>query len=426
MNSLEQVIYNLVKTNPRLKMRIRNIYQRLFDLLPARSNAAYPIEVREGFFFGFHDKCPWSLDQRMLLAHRYSIPLRMPKPDDTIEVGYFSGRDFKVFTSLGVTSAWNWHQGSMLQWLGESNNIVFNDFDGSHHIARIVNKKGENLGTLTMPVAAVSPNGKMALSYNFARLSTVPQAYGYANGEDSEHDKLIPSKDGLYLIDVSTGNVRNLFSIHDVAKIEPEPSMEGAFHYLTHCQFSPSGERFKFFHRWVHNRNFQWTRMISSDLKGNDVFVFPTSGMVSHVAWRDDNHILAYARTKKFGDKYYLFTDKTDEYSIIGKESFNSDGHPSFSKDGRWIITDTYPDRFRMRYLVLYDTKEKKRYNLARLYSPSIYSGDKFEDLYMCDLHPRWSRDDTMVCFDSAHMGKRALCTITLGEMENDRRVFTL
>jgi hypothetical protein len=421
LNKLESLVYNQIKTKPFLKDRVRDIYQRLWDVLPVkRTVSAYDIETREGFFFGFHDKCPWSGDGTMLLAHRFNIPLRMPKADDMVEVGYFRGPEYMSFTSIGTTYAWNWHQGAMLQWVGESLNIVFNDFDGQKHVARIVDYEGNAVTTLPLPVAAVSLDGHLALSYSFARLRGTPFGYAYANGKDKEADRLIPSKDGLYLINIASGKINLLFTIADIVAYQPTASMQGAFHYFSHCQFSPSGKRFKFFHRWAKPNGSNGTRMISSDLEGKNIFIFPTARMVSHVAWHDDEHIVAYARTNEFGDKYYRFQDRGDNFSIIGEDAFHSDGHPSFSKDGRWMLTDTYPDRFRRRYLILYDMKRQKRYNLATLYSPKQYVGDLAVGAIRCDLHPRWSRDNTMICFDSAHSGKRALCTIALGNLVSD------
>lgn len=415
------MVYNRVKTSPYLKDNIRNAYQCFFDVLPMKRTAsAYDIQTREGFFFGFHDKCPWSADGAMLLAHRFNIPLRMPKADDTVEVGYFCGTEYSSFTSVGVTSAWNWHQGAMLQWVGESSNIVFNDFDGHQHVARVVDSQGNAVATLSRPVAAVSADGRLALSYSFARLRGTPFGYAYANGRDEEADCLVPVKDGLYLVDIASGKTSLLFTIADLVSRQPTPPMQGAFHYFSHCQFSPSGTRFKFFHRWAHPNGLNGTRMISSDLEGKNIFIFPTDGMVSHVAWRDEKHIVAYARTKEFGDKYYLFQDMSDKISIIGINDLSSDGHPSFSRDGRWMLTDTYPDRFRRRYLVLYDTQRQKRYNLAKLFSPRQYTGNLAVGAIRCDLHPRWNRDNTMICFDSAHTGKRALCTMQLGNLVYD------
>jgi hypothetical protein len=263
----------------------------------------------------------------------------------------------------------------------------------------------------------MSPDGSRALSYSFSRLRRAPYAYAYANGKDPELDHLVASSHGLHLVDISSGEVELLFTVADIAGLDPQPSMKGAFHYFTHCQFSPSGTRFSFFHRWIEKGYLRWTRMISCDLDGGNVHIFPTLGMVSHVAWRDKKHVLAYARTREFGDKYYLFRDQSPVFIVIGQESFNSDGHPSFSKDGQWIVTDTYPDRFRIRHLILYNLEEKKRYDLAKLYSPREYVGATFRDMVSCDLHPRWNRASTMICFDSAHTGQRALCTIEVGDL---------
>ena len=424
MNKIELFFYNLVKKNPRLKRKIRDIYQRIFDFIPVeRTKSAYCVEVREGYFFGFHDKCPFSSDNKMLLAHRFNLPLRMPKADDALEIGYFSGPNYKDFNLAGTTRAWNWHQGSQLQWLGNSNNIVFNDFDGEKHIAKIVDLKGNILKKISLPVAAISPDGQKALSYDFARLRFSAHGYGYANAIDPEEKELIPSKNGLSVIDIGSGDANLIFTVAEITKVKPEPSMENAFHYFTHCQFSPSSERFVFFHRWMKNNNQQWTRMISCDLEGKALFIFPTDDMVSHVAWRDDENILAYARTREYGDGYHLFRDMIGDFSLMGEESFSSDGHPCFSRDKRFFITDTYPDRFRIRYLILYDIDKRKRYNLARLYSPRKYVGRKFEDIIMCDLHPRWDREGKMVCFDSAHTGKRALCTIFLGDLDKIKTI---
>jgi hypothetical protein len=222
------------------------------------------------------------------------------------------------------------------------------------------------------------------------------------------------------LIDISSGKSKLLFTVADMAAYKSLPSMESVFHFFSHCQFSPSGKRFIFFHRWASPKGPQRTRMISSDLEGRNIYIFPTSDMVSHVAWKDDVHIVAYARTKEFGDKYYLFQDLSEKFSVIGANVFSSDGHPSFSKDGRWMLTDTYPDRFRRRYLILYDTWRHRRYNLAMLYSPRKYSGNLNLGAIRCDLHPRWNRDNTMLCFDSTHSGKRALCIMTIGGIIRD------
>lgn len=399
-------------------MGVRNVYQRVCDVVPVKkSNSPYLISVREGFYFGFHDKTPWSADNKKLLTNRILVPLRMPLPTDELEVGYFTGETYSEFVSISRTRAWNWQQGCMLQWIGATDRFLFNDFDRNAHIARIYHASGNLVETLPLPIGAVSPDGNWGLSYNFERCNIYSPGYGYANGFDAEIGVEKPVKHGLNLVNLPSGETKRLLSVKDVASLQPDSSMDGAFHYLTHCQFAPSSKRFVFFHRWIKNFNVFGTRMISCDLGGKELFIFPTKGMVSHVAWRDDQHVLAYARVNDRGDRYVLFEDRNRDFEVIGEKHFNSDGHPSYSPDGKWILTDTYPDRFRRSYLILYNTVTDRRFNIAKLKSPRMFASPTFEKNWQCDLHPRWNRTGTMVCFDSAHTGSRALCTMQLGDL---------
>jgi len=410
MKQFERFIYEKIRQYPRLKKNVVDTYQLLFSLLPhTKSSTLFPIKIREGFFYGFHDKCPWSHDNSMLLAHKFIDPLAVPRYNESIEIGYFVGEDYERFIPVGKTSCWNWQMGSMLQWINNPSRIIFNDSDGNEHIARILDINGKELQKLPAPISTVSHDGKWAISHNFARLRKCAPAYGYSNGKDPDENNPVPGNEGLTLLNLETGKIKSLFSVADIAKVAPLPSMEKGYHYFTHCHFSPSGLRFLFYHRWVLSNGQTWTRMISCNRDGGDIFVFPTAGTVTHVAWKDDHTILAYAYTEKFGGTYHLFNDQHNDFSEFGREHFSSDGHPQLSSDGKRVITDTYPNRQRTQSLIMYDIEKDKRQDLATLRSPWKYRHD-----VRCDLHPRWDRSGTRVSFDSAHTGIRALCTMNL------------
>ena len=418
LTRIERLVHERVKNNRRLKALLRDALQGLCDVRgPAGSESAYPIEAREGYFFGFHDKCPWSSDGTMLLAHRYHFDFRRPGPQDSVEVGFFRSPHFLEFVPVGSTSAWNWHQGAMLQWVGNSSRILYNDCSGGEHVARIVDCEGRLQSTLPRPIGAVSPDGLMTLGYSFARLRASPYGYGYANGEDPDEEASCPSRSGIEAIDIPSGKRRTVITLAEIAAVESEPSMRGAFHYATHCQFSPSGSRFLVFHCWLYGGHRIGLRMLTCSTDGRDVHVFRTSGMVSHTAWRDDEWILAFARTHSRGDAYYLCRDQSDELLPLGENELISDGHPSFSPDGGWVLTDTYPDRYRRRRLVLFDVTSRRAHTLASLYSPRQFSRRRFAGMLRCDLHPRWDREGKAVCFDSTHTGRRALCTMEIGDL---------
>ena len=53
MNKIERFVYDIVKSNPKIK-QIRNIYQGVFDLMPRKKNySVNPIILKEGFFMDF-------------------------------------------------------------------------------------------------------------------------------------------------------------------------------------------------------------------------------------------------------------------------------------------------------------------------------------------------------------------------------------
>lgn len=410
VNRLERFIYDRVKNNPKLKSHVVALYQRTLSLLPTSPLVTkHKVLTREGYFFGFHDKSPWSSDDSKLLAHRYETPLRLPNIGEAVDVGYFSAPDYAHFQPVAKTTAWNWQQGAMLQWVGRGHTLLFNDFDGSRHVARVIDASGESINTIAQPIGALSPCGCYGLSYSFERLRQGMPGYGYAAGHDPNEHVLLPDNEAgsLVLVDVTGGQSHPLWTLRKIAAIEPERSMQGAFHFFTHCLFAPSGKRFVFYHRWLDPSGRLWTRMLSSNLQGEELHIFPTDGMVSHIGWQDNEHILAYSRPNGRDDGYYLFRDKSEDFVPIGQGYFTADGHPQFAPNGKCFVTDTYPDRRRVQRLIIYDVEAKCGRTIARFRSPLKFRGE-----LRVDLHPRWNRQGTTLAVDSAHTGKRALCIV--------------
>jgi len=133
---------------------------------------------------------------------------------------------------------------------------------------------------------------------------------------------------------------------------------------------------------------------------------------ISHFDWRNANQILAWARRYDIGDRYFLFTDRTDQIEVVGEGTLTCDGHCSYSPDRRWILTDTYPDAERMRTLILYRPEDDRRVDIGRFFAPKELDGE-----IRCDLHPRWSRDGTQVCFDSVHEGTRQMYIVDVRDI---------
>lgn len=412
MNRFEKIIYDRIKNNTKIKNLVRDIYQKILSKIPKKPvKTNYNIIEREGYFFGFHDKVPWSFNNDKLLAHKFEISNRAIKPDDEVEIGYFFGNEFKKFKKIDTTLSWNWQQGSMLQWLNENDDIIFNYWNGHNNVAKIIDVDGNKRKEFDIPIGAVSRTGEWALSYSFERLNIGMAGYGYMNENDPEKNNPISDKSGLILINIKTGEKVKLFSIKEIANFKPQKSMNNAYHFFTHCLFSPNSQRLLFLHRWYKKGERLNSRMISCDLDGDHKYIFPTNNFVSHITWVNSDKVLAYCNTKENGDGYFLFEDMKEGYKQIGKNKYNSDGHPQYCSNNNKIVTDTYPNRFRIQELSTYNLEKNQKSIIANLHSPL-----KFKDILRCDLHPRWDRNGEMICFDSAHTGTRSLCTIDLSD----------
>lgn len=169
MNKIEKYFNDFLGNNVKMKKILKNGYQLLFVIIPKKKiKSRYSIIMREGYFFGFHDKKPFSKDNQYLLAHKILIDNRKVRPNDRVGIGYFCGENLREFKKISESNTWNWQQGAMLQWVGEEKKIIFNYFDGTYK-AKIYDLYGNLIKKIDFPIGCVSNSGKFATSFSFER-----------------------------------------------------------------------------------------------------------------------------------------------------------------------------------------------------------------------------------------------------------------
>ena len=415
MNKVESFVYKLVKNNYVVKNIVRNIYQGFYDMLPNYGSefVSNPI-VRKNCFFGFHDLDPFSKDDEYVLSNRLTIPLRMPTSTDILEVGVWSGKDFSDWTKLGETRAWNYHKGCRLQWVGQGR-CIYNIAEGNAVKSEIVGLSGNERHRIDWPIDTVSPDGHLATTFSYERLQQFMPGYGYVyHDADSVLEDKIPSSTGLFVVDLDANKRTLVLDLATIAAFRHEEDMDDAYHFVTHTEFSPDGRYVAFLHRWYKGVR-RRTRLIVFDLDSREMFVSPTTGMVSHYCWNKANGIVAYCRIDDIDSHVYFYGPTMAEYKRCGYPELNSDGHHHFINDNEFVV-DTYPDKYRHAriYKVNVNTDEVSLLANVRSYkkfaSPSIYKH------WSCDLHPRCSADGKWLCFDSVFTGERSLCIMRLDD----------
>ena len=329
------------------------------------------------------------------------------EPADIVLIDTKNDNKIKI---IGRTSTWNVQQGCMLQWLGPKydNKIIYNDFIDDNYCSVILNVETLEKKIINFPIYSVSTDGKIALSLDFSRLYNLRPGYGYYNKEEETKGVGLPDKTCIWKIDLTTGEVTSLLKYTDFASFNPRKEMKEkkSVHKVNHIMISPNGKRFMVLYRWF-NGSKKYSRLITCDINGKDMYLLSDGDMVSHCCWKNDEEILAFEHKNDIGNGYYLMKDKTQDFKQCWKSIIN-DGHPSYSPNGKYIITDSYPNRSRVQSIKIMTDYENYK-EIVQVFSPFKYDND-----VRCDLHPRWDRKNKKVCFDSTYEGKRELYYIEI------------
>lgn len=414
MSKFESKINEQLNKIPKAKKIVKRAYQlTMYAISPKIKSEGDIVRISPHdemeYFFGYYDKSPWDATDRYMLCIRAKNTYSEVAPKNEAEILLFDTYNNNSYKILGKTSSWNVQQGCMLQWLGPdfSERIIYNDFRDGRYCSVILNINTNAEKILPLPVYSVSYDGKFALSLDFSRLHRLRKGYGYSNLPDETKDEKCPDKVCIWYIDLCTGESKPLLKYTDFLKFQTRHEMEVAEHKVNHIMINPSGTRFMVLHRWF-NGSRKYTRLVTANIDGTDMYNLSDDDMVSHCCWKNDTDILGFAHKKNSGNGYYLMKDKTHEYKKLWPELM-TDGHPSYSPTGGMIVTDTYPDRARIAsILILNDDKIRK---IAKVYAPFKYDNDT-----RCDLHPRWNRAGDTICFDSVFEGHRGLYTVRVGE----------
>ncbi|MEM1030027.1 MAG: hypothetical protein AAGN82_06740 [Myxococcota bacterium] len=408
-------------------------------------------------FCGYYDVSPLDATGVRLLTHRVKEFMRMPKPDDVVELGWW---DITTghYQPIAETRAYNWQQGSKLQWLGPdfASRVIYNDREDGHFVARIVDVATGATRTLDTPIYTVHPNGRSAVCTNFERSYFSRPSYSYSGVVNRYWDVPLHPEDGLVRLDLETGARDQIISTLEMAEHQPLSSMSGAPHYLEHAMYNGDGSRFVFLHRWRLPSGATYDRAFTAADDGSGLHLLLDSGLFSHCGWRTPNELTAWAtppnltgalrrsgrltktvlkrllplyrrllspqnRLRKAitGANYLHLTDRGGGRRVLAPGvAWPGDGHCTWNPvDRRWMITDSYEDEASFRWLLLYDHHEKKVREVARFFSPPRAAGTGFR----CDLHPRWDRQGKRIIVDSMHEGDaRQVYVLDVSEMLND------
>ena len=381
----------------------------------------------EHCFFGYYD-VPAATSVGRHLGHRVGFRDRFPTPADRATLGWTdvsnegSPESQPVpFQAFAQTRAWNFQQGAMLQWLSSPpDTCIYNVFEAGRFGSCVHNVRTGEQRRLPMPVASVARDCRSALCINMARVYDFRPGYGYEEVPDPFAGRAAPEEDGVFLMDVSTGDNRLILSLAQAVDFleHAGEKVGGRKVVVNHITWNPGATRFMFLLRTFPAPGEHWrTFLLTVSRNGDDIRNHPVWDYASHYHWRDDENLLAYLRSAPAGRGELTLLNIADgSRALVDPDYFRADGHCSYSPDKRWILYDSYPDTSTadcLRSLQVYSLDRRKGYMLGRFRSER--DSDATLDL-RCDLHPRWMPDGLSISIDSIHEGFRAMYWVDLRE----------
>lgn len=411
-------------------------------------------ETDTGFseWFGYYNFDVVSRDGTKMLCNRATFDARAITADDSIELGWYDLENGQ-WHRIGATDSFNWQQGAMLQWIpNNENKVIYNCSKDNHFKSVLYDIVTGETKELDFPVYCVSPDGRFSISLNYER-SYWCRAYHYQSVKNPEYNVQVAENDGIFKVDLQNNRVSRIVAIQDVIAMDAPDDFRMAKHWLEHIMINPAGDRIAFLHRYSYG-NAYGTRLLICDDYGNNLQLIDgwKENDWSHFGWKSNRAFVIYSVKKNLfqagyakavqkaksrfsimsivnwavhlpvlrviKDKlkptvryYKLYEEQNGIFSFVKNyddKLFSIDGHPSFTVDGRYMITDSYPDEAGFQHLIVFDTVTMKGLVVAKLKAP--LSGNPAS----CDLHPKLSFGGKYVVVDTAYTGKHRMVVFEL------------
>ena len=364
-------------------------------------------------FFGYYGISPWNMSQTHLLCLESNFQDHMPGLNDAAGVGLVNAKTGR-YERITETKAWNFQQGAFMHWnpLKPDSEILYNDRIDDEIVSIFLDIHSGKKRILPRPVNGISHDGKHALSLTYGRLGRMRKVVSYANVVDPYEDEPHPDKDGVFVMDLQTGEYKLVVSIKQVYEMmkDAHPELEHKHIWFNHTVFNKNDTRFFLLARTRDdNTGSLETGMFTVGIDGSDLReVIPYGSSVSHFDWRNNEEIIATFVLDSGGRRHYHFVDGVNEYKRLGKGSLDFDGHCTFSPDQKWIATDHKVKETLKQSIILYNFKTDSSKILA---THSMKELKFITGELRCDFHPRWNRDGSAICFDAldAETGTRQM-----------------
>lgn len=365
----------------------------------------FDVEIRQltkgpkSHFFGYigHvQTIPWNASGRYIVSLETDFTDHMPKPTEAAIINLIDTENDNKLIPVDKTHAWNFQQGTMFYWNPEApeTQFFFNDRDTVtnkvfavlYDIEKRKRVKEYKYDDTPVGNSGVAQNGGKFLAINYGRIARLRPVTGYPEAYDWTTGIKHPSDDGVFIIDVKTGEKKLLVSFDQLAKaIEPsDPDATKYELFINHTLWNREDDLIYFYVRagyLTREKNVNTPCTITPD--GTGLTVHKYYG--GHPEWIENDQIIG--STKKDQIIYSIPLKK-----IVGKIGNpevlpKTGGDTALSPDGKWIaVSWKNDDLAQSRYIIF------RRSDMAYIHTPPLHTWQYNEGELRVDPAPRWNR----------------------------------
>lgn len=363
-------------------------------------------------FFGYIGQCrtsPWNR-AGAVVGLRTTFQDRMPQPDDAADIVLLNAPDAALAEAVDQTRAWNFQQGSMMYWAPQPadapgpERLIFNDRDpGTGKIFAVswdpaTRTRAREYRFDDVPVGngGVRQQGGAFAAINYGRLARLRPVTGYPGAFDPTEGVRHPENDGVFVVDLASGERRLLVSFARMADaLRPaRPDVERRDLFVNHTLWSRGGERIFFFARadFALPRGARIDAPMVVDADGGNLRLLPHH-FGGHPEWLDDRRVIG-----RDGDRQAVYDVLDGRFvrSLGGPEVFpDPEGDIALSPGGDWLVNGWH-DGAETRYVF---------YRMADglvVRSPPVSNAGMTRGDLRIDPAPCWNREGTAVLVPAA------------------------
>jgi hypothetical protein len=355
-------------------------------------------------YIGHVRNTPWNGNGRYLIGLQTDFQERMPTARDAADIVLIDTQNNFSVEVLDQTRAWNFQQGTMLYWnpVNPDTQFLFNDRDpetGEVFAVLYDIEKRARVRTYRDPEhpvgnSGVAQEGGYFLGINYARLARLRPVTGYPESYDWTVDVEHPQDDGIFKIDLETGQQELLVSYHRIAEaLRPQVlDIDNIPLFINHTLCSRSGDWIYFFARgnWEGPDREKFSRIdrpFTVRPDGSDLTLHERH-IGGHPEWAWDN--LLIGRSGK--DQILYDCVKKEIAGTLGNPEIfpKPEGDVALSPDGEWLVNG-YSDGTANRY-VFYRPRDGLHFRSPSFDQRGYVKGDLRNDPAPC-----WNREGNAI-----------------------------